>query len=354
MKKTLYLLLITGILIAPIGYWLITWWGVDFSHFPSFARFKYIYSQDRFLSIATSINSVLYLFAIYKIIFSNPAPKQKKDVSEERSVVVNQGTNDNITKWDNLYGPNRVVNATSPTATERNDAIPTPTPSQNSREQQRVVERVEVEAEPPQAGAKVEKSNIINMTEPVSAMEVYQNQINNVLEDNGYAGMGACVINNIDVDFIAVAESDTLVVGIINTEYGDIIANETPSSDSEVPSWFTNERKYPSPVWEIKTVQKAVNKMINEVLPPDNGIVVKPVVVIPNANVANQLDMEAKWNEMGVSVARFLNHSGLPNLIDVLPDKKETEVLESYKTFVKTLIKYFSQKNRKYPMKKAG
>ena len=33
---------------------------------------------------------------------------------------------------------------------------------------------------------------------------------------------------------------------------------------------------------------------------------------------------------------RFLNHSGLPNLIDVLPDKKGTEVLESYKTFVKT------------------
>ena len=117
---------------------------------------------------------------------------------------------------------------------------------------------------------------------------------------------------------------------------------------------FTNEKKYISPVWEVKNASNAILKMINEVLPEDNGIIIKPVVVIPAANVSNQIDIEAKWEELGVSVVRFLNHSKLPDLVDVLPDKRGTELLESYKNFVSTLMKYFDQKAKNNPMKKTG
>ena len=166
--------------------------------------------------------------------------------------------------------------------------------------------------------------------------------------------MGDIYINGVQVDFISIADSDTLLLGKIISGASDIIANETQTDSNTPPSWFTNDEKYPSPVWEIKTATTEFVKMINEVLPEDNGIVVKSLVVIPNANIVNRDDMEPKWKELDVDVVRVLNQTNLPNILDVVPDKTNTEVLESYKKFVETLIKYFSQKYKKNKMKKAG
>ena len=120
-----------------------------------------------------------------------------------------------------------------------------------------------------------------------------------------------------------------------------------------LPSDLKKELKIMA-IREDTSLSGLILKMINEVLPEDNGIIIKPVVVIPAANVSNQIDIEAKWEELGVSVVRFLNHSNLPDLVDVLPDKRGTELLESYKNFVSTLMKYFDQKAKNNPMKKTG
>lgn len=357
-KKILYLVIITLILIAPVIYWLNTWWGVGISDLFSVARIKYIYSQDSVLLITTLVNFTLYVFAVYKIFTIKITNKNKevKNKKNSRSVENNpptilENSNSGI-NWESLYGKNKINNTPTNTTTE---SVPDTqsSPSLNKenvvKENQNVpVEHIEKKEE------KNSQDNVINMTGQVTANDVYRRQISDMLEDYGYEFMGKHTIENYDVDFIEIAESDTLVVGIINSECADIIANETSTSDDVPPSWFTNEKKYTSPVWEVKNASNAIIKMINEVLPEDNGIMVKPVVVLPVANISNQADIEAKWEELGVSVVRFMNHSNLPDLMDVLPDKKDTEVLESYKNFVLTLMKYFNQKAKNNPMKKTG
>ena len=353
-KKVLYLSIITIILLAPIIYWLNNWWGVSFSGFFSFDRIKYIYSQDDFLLIVTVLNFILYGLAVYKIFTAKSNVKNKNNneenaPAEENKIPYMLGNSNSDVNWESLYGENKVEN-NSNNQDEENKAPPIPkAPIQTSSNEENV--SINTNTSVPN---EVKENNVVSMGNQVMANDVYRRQIADHLEDYGYTFMGNHIIDKYEIDFIEIAESDTLVVGIINSEYGDIIANETSTSEDIPPSWFTNEKKYISPVWEVKNASNAILKMINEVLPEDNGIIIKPVVVIPAANVSNQIDIEAKWEELGVSVVRFLNHSKLPDLVDVLPDKRGTELLESYKNFVSTLMKYFDQKAKNNPMKKTG
>ncbi|MDE6223976.1 MAG: hypothetical protein K2M23_00695, partial [Alphaproteobacteria bacterium] len=126
------------------------------------------------------------------------------------------------------------------------------------------------------------------------------------------------------------------------------------NTSDNAPFWYSNDEKYASPVWEIKKASDEVLKMINEVLPDDNGVMVKPMVVIPVSNVVNYSDVADKWKETGVEVAKLNGESSLPEFSSVVENKTGVEVLDSYKKFVETLIKYFSQKYKRKSMKKAG
>ena len=370
MKKLFYFLLITSVLLTPIFYWLHNWWGITFSNFFSVQRLMYIYSQDTFLLFTTIINFALYLFAIYKLFKRNEIVKpenvnaniQNENKNETPEFLMKNSSGTSSINWENLYGPNKMVKEEEKITAEKKQEIKevksekietpniqtepaTPNIAINSKQEDKKVEQ----PLPPE-----KNDNIIDIKQPLNIKDVYKVQISSVLEKNGYKNLGDCVIDNIDIDFIAIADSDTLVLGIINDEYGDIIANEVPNSDEKFPSWFTNEKKYNSPVCEVKTAVVAVEKVIKEVLPEDSEILIKPVVVIPNAVVSNKTDIESKWAEMGVSVVKFLNYSDLPDLMEVLPEKSGTAVLESYQTFVQTLIKYFNKKAKNYPVKKTG
>lgn len=364
-KKLLYIFIITAVLVGPIMYWLNSLWGVSILKLANIELLKYIMTHDKFLSTATAINSVLYIIALVKIFTMKERHKdntneQVKTTKNEEvgPSFLNNTSQSEISKWENLYGSNNTpVNQNAP---KQEDVQPLQSQSEISPsapvQQERQNEEVKISVQPKNNAEQPRpvSENIVNMPESVTARDVYKNMINDIILDNGYTNMGAQVIANTDVDFVSIAESDTLILGLISTETGEIIANEISNSSDDAPSWFTNEHKFTSPVWEIKNVANIVQNMINEVLPEDNGIVIKPIVVLPSATVSNFEDIHSKWEEIGVDVVRFMNHSKLPNLTDVLPDKKGTEVLESYKNFIDTLMKYFKQKARKIPAKKVG
>ncbi|MBR1544510.1 MAG: hypothetical protein IJ638_01015 [Alphaproteobacteria bacterium] len=365
-KKLLYFSIITAILVAPIMYWLNKWWGVSLNEIPSFGTIRYVLSRDRFLFIVTCINLSLYVFAIARIVTlkgktEENTQKKNSEKNIEKPSFLNNTTQADVAKWEALYGNNNQAKV-EPKATENNPVNVTekPLPQQNNvtKSQPQIQVRTEPTMPIPPKNEEVvtektSENNVVNMAGSVTALDVYKNMVGDILLDNGYDNLGAQVIANTDVDFVAIAESDTLILGSILMESGDMIANEI-SSGNDAPSWFTNERKFTSPVWEMKNVSSVVQNMINEVLPEDNGIVIKPIVVVPNATISNFDEIRSKWEEIGVDVVRFMNHSELPNLTDVLPDKQGTKVLESYKNFTLTLMKYFNQKARKTPTKKVG
>ena len=359
-KKFLYLAIITAILIGPILYWMNAWWGIQLNTM-TIGVLIYVYSQDKFLLIVSCINLALYLIAIAKILTLKEKETEEINSNEKQDPntpsFLNNTSQQDIAKWENLYG-----NKVNPTNNESNQVAKdevsntqNTVPNVNTKQEENQTQiSIQTSSQSQTQQTNNNENNVVNIPEVVSARDVYKNMIGDILLDNGYENIGAQVIANTDVDFVAIAESDTMVIGLITTESGDIIANEISNSGTDVPSWFTNEHKFTSPVWEVKNVANMVQNMINEVLPEDNGIIIKPIVVIPNAIVSNFEDIKAKWEEIGVDVVRFMNHSDLPNLTDVLPDKKDTEVLESYKNFTNTLMKYFAQKSKKTPVKKVG
>ena len=343
MKKILYFLLLTLLLFIPIIYWLCVLWKMQFFEIFSWPRIYYVYSIDSTFKYILIINSILYLLGIIGILQLKHSKTNESEIKKKTSDVDSPSfiiQNPNTASWNALYDTKVKQNVVIPNI-EKMESEQTPIDTQNNLEkkQDEIV-----------SSAKAD-DNVVELT-PVSPLEIYKQQIADMLTDYGYKTLGDCEINNVDVDFISIAESDTLIIGKINPEYGSIIANETEINSGDIPTWFTLDQKYNSPVWEVKKAYNAVVKMVNEVLPEDNGIMIKPIVVIPNASVSNQTDIEAKWKEMGVDVVRFLNHSELPRLTDVIPDKKDTEVLESYENFVNTLIKYFNQHSTKKTLKK--
>ena len=360
-KKLSYIFLITLILVLPIIYWLNFKWGIKFSAI-DIKKLRFAFMRDKFLFFATLCNSGLYVFVVYKIINSNVVENngnnntkipEKQINTVPNAIMLSASTgsgqiNPNDKKWQDMYKGNgedgEVVVKEAPQAPIAKENISKP-------EDNKII--TEEIPQPQQPVLEENQDNIINIP-PLEPEDVINVQVERALAEIGYENMGDIYINGVYVDFVSIAESDTLVIGKINAKGGNIIANETPTTPNTPPSWFTNEEKYPSPVWEVKNASNEFVKMINEVLPEDNGIIVKSVVVIPSATVVNQDDIEPKWKELDVDVVKLSGKSNLPNIVSVLPDKKDTEVLESYKKFVQTLMKYFSQKYKRPNIKKAG
>lgn len=366
LRKIFYLILITFILIAPIIFWLDIKWAMKFSTL-DIKKLRFAFTRDKFLMIATSFNFILYSYVVVKI-FNMDFEQQKADnkkVENSENVANNQSKsnvtpsvstgggmiNPNDKKWQEMYIGNGQAKDVKEENTEVNTQTISTTPQPEKQENVQPV-TPEMPSQPMQQNIDDKKENIINI--PVSANDIYTTQVERILSDYGYDNMGNLVINGVDIDFISIADSDTLIVGKINARAGEIVANENVNTPDGIPSWFSNDDKYTSPVWEVKNATGEIAKMINEVLPADNGVNVKPMVVIPFANVVNYDENVEKWKELGVDVVKILGGSNLPLITDIIPDKTGVEVLDSYKKFVETLIKYFSQKYKRKSMKKAG
>ena len=343
-RKLLYLSIITMVLVGPIMYWLNEWWGITVFSDQFFVVSTYAIAHDKVLLITTIVNLILYLIAVVKIITlkdKNRDTKEKIDVKGGENFLGNISQED-IKKWNTLYGAgNSKKNDSEDKNSVEKNVVAKPEPDKKS-----ITVNVNT-------SVKTEPENVVSMV-TVTAKDVYRNMLSDMLIDLGYENIGAKTIGNIDVDFVSIADSDTLLLGIIVADDGNLIANETANSPDDEPSWFANDKRFISPVWQIKNVANKVQNTIGEVLPEDNGIMVKPIVVVPNAVVSNFEDIRSKWEEIGVDVVKFMNHSSLPDIKDVVPNKSETFVLESYKNFVNTLMKYLGKKTKNTSIKKAG
>ena len=338
-RKIIYFVAITAILISPIMYWMNKWWGVEIFAVPSFGVLKYVLSQDKFLLTVTGINLVLYLIAIIKIFTMKDSKESGKSSDNgnkkdgESLNFLNNISKDDISKWENLYGNSAGQIKKDADVKIQKEKDNQTTVNQNSTDINNLSFKPPESPVNTSVGTAATQNNIVDIPNSVGVNDVYRNMIHDVLIDYGYENLGNRKVAGINVDFVSIAESDTLLIGIITPENHDIIANETLNNGEEVPSWFSSEQKFDSPVWEIKNVHNMLKKMIDEVLPEDNGIIIKPIVVVPNANISNYDEIKSKWEEIGVDVVRFMNHSDLPSLTEVIPDRKDTEVLESYKNF---------------------
>ena len=378
MRKIFYLILITFILIAPIIFWLDMKWAMKFSTL-DIKKLRFAFTRDKFLMIATTFNFILYCYVVVKIFnmnleqqSKNNQPVQNKNsnnVQEQNNITPSASTgggmiNPNDAKWQEMYNgngqpsqqkmPENSVVAGGNNIQATNEVLQTP-PVQTAQQMQpqpQPQQTAPQEVQHAPQSNNVKQENIINI--PVSANDVYTTQVERILSDTGYDNMGGLNINGVHIDFISIADSDTLIIGKINARNGDIVANETANTPDGIPSWFNNDDKYTSPVWEIKNASDEIVKMINDVLPPDNGVTVRPMVVVPFSNVVNYDEISPKWKESGVDVVKIIGGSALPSITDVIPDKTGVEVLDSYKKFVETLIKYFSQKYKRKSIRKAG
>jgi hypothetical protein len=361
-KKPLYIFALTVVFIAPILYWLGSRWGVAFAP-GQLGKIVLAYSRDRFLLLSSIMNIALYIFCVTKVAEigeGNPNPFAAMPAAEGAvpSYILASNTMGQINprdeKWQGIYGGARTAPAEKPpaAATATQFAIQQEAPANGQSTATPKAAAPETSKAPSATPSPMGEAEIIDIAND-NIRGVFLDRINDELAALGYETLGGASIDGVNVDFVGIAASDTLVLGILNSRHGDIIANETPTSPGAAPSWYTAEQRYDSPVWEIRTAAASVGAMINEVLPEDNDIKVVPVVVIPNASVANMADMEKRWEEAGVAVARFMNYSDLPDFASVLPDKRDAEVLPSYRKFADTLLKYFAQKAKRAPMKKA-
>jgi hypothetical protein len=140
-----------------------------------------------------------------------------------------------------------------------------------------------------------------------------------------------------------------MAIGVVCPALGEVVANDTKADEGGIPAWFSGTRKYDSPVWHALRAAEAMRELISKTLPGDNGVEIIPVAIVPNGTVINYDDMVAVWGEMGARVAG-IDSEKMPDILSVLPDKSGSEVPESYKNYVDTLMMYFEAQ----PMKKAA
>jgi hypothetical protein len=183
-----------------------------------------------------------------------------------------------------------------------------------------------------------------------ASRQLAQMSASDILFAHGYEVYDPREIGKGSVDFVAIAESDVLAIGVVCPALGEIVANDTRAGEDGIPAWFSGTRKYDSPAWHALRAAEAVRELISKTLPEDNGVEVIPVAIVPNGTIINYDDMVQVWADMGVRVAG-LGADGLPDIFAVLPDKSGTAVRESYKHYVDTVMMYF---DKQQTLKKAA
>ena len=341
MKRLAYISIITSILILPIIFWLDFNWNISILSI-DIKRLRFAFIKDKFLLFATLFNLTLYIYSIITIM--KMKNKNTKNITANNIKNTNNQLQNTTSSWHNLYDGKRNNNNLTTNNIQKEEVKTEPINNNNNNKL-----NVDIKQNTNQIQ---NQTNIINM--PNMTNSVYANQIENLLTSMGYDVLGDLFIEDNYIDIIAIGESDSLLLIKINSQYGEVVANEEETQEGQPPMWFSNENKYISPVFEVKNAHTQFVKMINETLPEDNGVMVKPIVVMTTSNISNSDDMLNKWKELGVDVVKFFVNANLKNLNDIIENKSGKEVMASYKKYVNTLIKYFTQKYKKNRMKKAG
>ncbi|MDR1009149.1 MAG: hypothetical protein LBL52_02755, partial [Rickettsiales bacterium] len=329
MTKLPRIFLLTCVLVLPIAWWLAYRWGMRFDTV-SVPLLQRVFRADAFLRSALVINSALYIVGFIRILFAGTRtpllPMQAVAARADNGAMNFRPPNSagqidpKDKRWQTLYSDKKMTTAAAPAPiVEAKADEPAPMPAA-------------LEPEPPAPAP----DNVISLAE-TSVRRMYRTKISAFLTEHDYASFGPATIDGIEVDFIGCASDDTFVVGIVDSTFGEITANEEMNLSSSA-SWYSAEKKYPSPVWRARQALDGIKAMMGETLPPDSGVEVSGFVVVPNARIVNADDVAPKWAEAGISVVKFENYTDMQDLADALPDRSGTKPLESFQEFVEAML----------------
>jgi len=181
------------------------------------------------------------------------------------------------------------------------------------------------------------------------------NYFGNILKSKGYRTFDVKSISGFNISFFAVSNKNILF-GYSIPFVGEIIANETMPEESTLnhPLWFSSIHRFMSPVFAVKEIRKAIDDVLQEVLPKNHDITIESYCIIDDkANILNINDVQPLWNDSAINVVMYSTQfKTIPAFNDVLEDNSTNEILPSFLEFAQTLAQYFVQKARIALLKK--
>ena len=130
----------------------------------------------------------------------------------------------------------------------------------------------------------------------IPKMEPADEDIGAILTEAGYTLLPVSAIAGQKIDFVAASQNE-LVLALCDTEAGDWLADEESFNDED-PLWFSETDHRVSPVFQLISVSKTVQKNLGD------AIKVQPVLIEREGTIINAEDMMRTWNDLGVKVCR--------------------------------------------------
>ena len=195
-----------------------------------------------------------------------------------------------------------------------------------------------------------------NITSITDAFEDPNKFFNNILKTKGYKSFDVKEIEGFDLAFFAVSNKN-IVIGYHMQFPGEIIANDTISNTENVPYpyWFSEMKRFISPIWAISKIRESVDNLMLEVLPKNHDITIESYCIInDNAVITNISDCQQSWVDAGINVVmNTVSNNVLPSFNEVIDDVSTVEIMPAFLEFAETLSKYYIQKARIRALKKA-
>jgi hypothetical protein len=346
-KKILYICLLTVAYMAAVGWALLARWGIPLAP-GNFSRIAAAFRHDGLLVIIAAFGGAAYLALLVKV-FRMPVAAPAVTYGPSDSVygepllepqgrgIINPGDR----KWQEMYGPRRapkptelaaLPQASGPALVQGQDVEPLP--AQGG-----------VPAAMPPYPAIAETAPSVNTALLDAANHTADRiSVETALLEHSYSSLGRASIGGEDMDFVAIADSDMIVLGVIDSSAGTI------SVDGDY--WYSEDKRYKSPLRAVSRARAAMLRVMGEVLPKGHGVEVSACVVLPRGRIVNMgaLESDASGSGVGVASPSGGGQGGLPGLFDLLPDRSGAKVMEDFEDFAKTLLGYFGNK----PAKKAA
>ena len=172
---------------------------------------------------------------------------------------------------------------------------------------------------------------------PSPSIEVVQN-IKNILGQVGFILRDSPTIGGIRPDIFGIGSDEALVIGIVCSSHGEIIASEGGDS-----LWKSNGNTFKSPVWSITGVIQKLEALFLEVLEPELTVNILPFVFV-DGKIINKESVQNIWDALGVKV--FDDISTLSDFINKMSPRKleesEREDFEAFSDFINTVSQHFN------------
>ncbi|MDR0367312.1 MAG: hypothetical protein LBH41_01935 [Rickettsiales bacterium] len=414
MRKAGAISLLSAVLVAPVAWWLWAGHGVEFGP-GGLAKARAAFAGDMFLRGVLVANSFLYILAFVKIMFARAGalPQQQPQVQFQYAAPFAPAfigmIDPDDPKWQALYsergaagfgteakaradaggqaqaaqaradagGQARAAQAradagvplASPAAAAGLEGAPTALVSAGLEASSAAsaltglaAKTDEAPTDEADANANANaarpyspsaEDNIISIAE-ASVRKMYRSKLGAFFAERSYLDLGPASVDGVDLDFAAIASDDILAIGIIDSSFGSVVANDS-SGISDSAQWYAPNKRYTSPVWRAAMALGSIKDMMAQALPPDNGVEIRAFVVATNASIENAEAARETWSSLGVDVVKLDSYQdNLDDMALVLPDRAGTEILDQYREFVETMLAFFNEKDAREGSRKAA